>query len=217
MSKARRLLALFLSCLPHRSLRRVGYRWPMGYGIGRGCRIGFGVVIAVDRFRCDDGVRIGRFCRFVGPVDVVLGAGTVIGRGNRFHCGDIAAHLSQRHRHYRRSLVVGRNCLIHEDHLFDLYGTITIGDGSWIAGFGSQFLTHGAGVTDRDIAIGRDCYLGSAVRFAPGSAVGDRVIVGMGAVVSGRIGDSDAIVAGVPARKIRHRDADDSFEFSITW
>ena len=56
-------------------------------------------------------------------------------------------------------------------------GDVVIGDGSWIAGHASQFWTHGLSVADRDIHIGKKNYIGSAVRFAPGAAIGDENIV----------------------------------------
>jgi len=82
-------------------------------------------------------------------------------------------------------------------------GTFKLGDGSWIAGIGSQFWTHGAGVPEREVEIGSDCYLGSAVRFAPGSSVGNNVLVAMGSVVSNAIKIDNALVGGVPAKVLK--------------
>jgi acetyltransferase-like isoleucine patch superfamily enzyme len=67
----------------------------------------------------------------------------------------------------------------------------------------SQFWTHGAGVIDRDIQIGRDCYLGSAVRFAPGSGIGNNVIVALGSVVTEKFDISKAMIGGVPAKVLK--------------
>ena len=68
---------------------------------------------------------------------------------------------------------------------------------------GSQFWTHGAGVVDRNIQIGRDCYLGSAIRFAPGSGVGDNVIVAMGSVVTKKFEESMVMIGDVPATVLK--------------
>jgi len=154
---------------------------------------------------------------FIGPMSVDLADRTFIGRFNKIECGAGAADARVAHMNYTRRFQTGSNSLINEAHLFDVLGTIDIGRGSWIAGFSSQFLTHGASVMNRDICIGEDCFLGSAVRFAPGSSVADRVIVGMGAVVTGNIPDSDVIVAGLPARVIRVRDESDNYRFEKTW
>jgi len=217
MNRSRKILALIISRLPHKALRAVAYRHLMGYHLAKGTSIGFGVMIAVDRFTSGADVTIRRGTSFIGPITVTLGEGTFIGRWNRFECGDAAADPRQAHMGYARRFETGRNCLINESHLFDILGSITIGDGSWVAGFASQFLTHGAGTMNRDIVIGEKCFLGTAVRFAPGSGVGDRVIVGMGAVVTKRLPESDVIVGGLPAKVLRARTEDDGYSFERTW
>ena len=93
--------------------------------------------------------------------------------------------------------------MITSNHYFDVVGAFVLGNNSWIAGTGSQFWTHGAGVQERNITIGEHCYLGSAVRFAPGSSVGDNCIVGLGSVVTKKFNSNNAMIAGHPARIIR--------------
>ncbi len=51
------------------------------------------------------------------------------------------------------------------------------------------------------VRIGDDVWIGAGVIINPGVTIGDRVIIGSGAVVTKDI-DADAIVAGIPARKI---------------
>ena len=104
---------------------------------------------------------------------------------------------------YTRTLEIGADTLITSGHHFDVAGKFKLGDRSWIAGIGSQFWTHGVGVLDRNIEIGSDCYLGSAVRFAPGAAIANNVLVAMGSVVSGKIDASNALIGGVPAKVLR--------------
>jgi len=215
--RLRRLLALAIAHLPGSGARRACYALLMGYRFGPGTRIGFGVQIAVDSFEAGSGVTIRRSTTFIGPIAVRLGDKAFIGRGNQIECGEGAAMANVRHMNYARRFTVGRDCLINEGHLFDVLGEIRIGDGSWVAGFASQFLTHGAGTMDRDIRIGSRCFLGSAVRFAPGSAVGDEVIVAMGAVVTKRITQDRVVLGGVPARVIKAREDDDRHSFHKTW
>jgi acetyltransferase-like isoleucine patch superfamily enzyme len=104
---------------------------------------------------------------------------------------------------YSRSLEICDDALITSRHYFDLSGSLVLGERSWIAGIDSQFWTHGAGIRERDIKIGADCYIGSAVRFSPGSSIGDAVIVAMASVVSGEIMESNTLIGGVPARVLR--------------
>ncbi len=215
--KLRLALALLISSLPGKPIRRALYSLLPGIQIARDASIGHRVLIAVDRFTCGSGVTIRRGTSFVGPIEVELGDGTFIGRANRIECGDAAADPSQAGMNYRRRFVTGRNCLINDSHLIDVLGLVSIGDGSWLAGFASQFLTHGAGTMNRDIHIGRDCFLGSAVRFAPGSGVADRTIVALGSVVTKSFTETDVVIGGVPARVIKAREGDGDYTFQKIW
>ncbi|MCA1322655.1 acyltransferase [Herbaspirillum sp. alder98] len=216
-TKIRRILALAISHLPLGGLRRLGYQMLLGYRFGPGTRIGWQVQIAVDSFETGANVLIRRGTTFIGPITVKLGDKVFVGRYNKIECGDGAAHENVRHMNYARRFIVGRDCLINESHLFDVLGEIRIGDGTWVAGFASQFLTHGAGTMNRDIIIGDQSFLGSAVRFSPGSGIGNQVIVAMGAVVTKRIADERVIIGGVPARVIKQRPEDDKHSFNKTW
>jgi virginiamycin A acetyltransferase len=56
----------------------------------------------------------------------------------------------------------------------------------------------------KDTVIGHDVWLGTGVLVLPGASIGNGVIVGAGAVVTGEV-PSYAIVAGNPARVVRMR------------
>lgn len=199
MLKVKIVLAALISILPINALRILGYRL-LGYKING--RIGFGTLIAVSEARIEP-CRIGPFNLFFGPMKVEIGEGANIRDRNIFSCGFWTLEKQYHDRDYQRTLSIGPNCLITSGHYIDAVGRFSLGGRSWIAGFGSQFWTHGAGVTDRNIQIGRDCYIGSAARFAPGSGIGDHVIVAMGSVVTKKIDESNAMVAGVPADVIK--------------
>jgi acetyltransferase-like isoleucine patch superfamily enzyme len=197
MLKLKLILAALISILPINVLRVLGYRL-LGYKVSG--RIGFGTVIAVSAAHIEQ-CKIGPFNLFVGPMRVQIGTGAAIGDRNTFSCGFWT--MQEQYKNYARSLQVGANTLITSGHYFDLAGSFALGEGSWIGGIGSQFWTHGAGVSDRDISIGRDCYVGSAARFAPGSALGDRVIVALGSVVTKKFDISKAMIGGVPATVLK--------------
>lgn len=59
----------------------------------------------------------------------------------------------------------------------------------------------------RDTVIGHDCWIGYGAVILPGARIGNGVIIGAGAVVSGEVEDY-AVVAGNPARLVRHRFAE---------
>ncbi len=199
MLKLKLILAVCISILPMNFLRLLGYRL-LGYKISG--RIGFGTVIAVSEARLET-CKIGLFNLFIGPMKVNIGQNARIENLNAFSCGFWTTQEQYREQRYARCLQIGSNTLITSGHYFDLAGSFALGEGSWIAGLGSQFWTHGAGVTDRDIRIGRDCYIGSAVRFAPGSAVGDHTIVALGSVVTKKFTDSRLMIGGSPAAVLK--------------
>ena len=211
----RRALARAIAVLPTNGMRVIGYRLA-GHTLPRGTRIGWGTVIACTRLCAGKGVVVGRGNRFTGPFTIDIGDHVLIGRHNRFDCGDIAADPSKASMAYARRMVVGARALIHERHFFDIYGAIAIGAGTWVAGCDSQFWTHGASAMDRDITIGADCYLGSAVRMAPGSAVPDRCVLGLGSVVVSRLDQPDSVLAGFPARFLRPVSPQDARAFQFT-
>jgi len=199
MLKVKLVLAALISIVPINALRVFGYRL-LGYKISG--HIGFGTVIAVSRAHIET-CKIGIFNLFVGPMQVEIGKGASIGNCNIYSCGFWTAQEEYRNKNYARSLKIGANTVITSGLYIDVAGSFVLGDDSWVGAMGSQFWTHGAGVNDRDIRIGRDCYIGSAVRFAPGSAVGDNVIVAMGSVVTKKFDISKAMIGGVPATVLK--------------
>ncbi len=200
MKKLKILFAVFISLLPLNGLRVLGYRL-LGYRI-RGSRIGFGTIMAVDE-AVVEACKIGPFNLFAGPMKIHIRQGASIGNRNEFICGYWVLRPEYKDRQYARSLEICEEALITSRHYFDLSGALVLGERSWIAGVDSQFWTHGIGVVERDIRIGSGCYIGSAARFAPGSSIGNQVVVAMGSVVSGEIPENNALVGGVPAKVLK--------------
>ena len=196
-------LSLLVALVPSNRLRLFLYRRLLGYEIGAGARIGALNLIACRSLRLGPGATIGRFNVFRGAFAFSAGPRIFIGHGNVFACPDRLDHPGLAGRGYARTIDFGAGCLINDGHYLDAHGHISIGDGTWIAGRDSQIFTHGAGARDRDVAIGAGCFVGSAVRFAPGSSVGDACVVGLGSVVVGHIAGDEALVSGFPARVVR--------------
>ena len=105
-----------------------------------------------------------------------------------------------------------------------LYGTIGWGTEPWIITLGNnvyitngvRFVTHDGGtllfrdqVPDleitKPITIGNDVYIGNNVLLLPGVTVGNKVIIGAGAVVTRDIPDN-SVAVGIPARVIKSAD-----------
>lgn len=202
-SRLRLCLALLVAIVPTNRARLLLYRRLLGCEIGAGSRIGAWNLIACRSFRVGAGTTIGRFNVFRGAFAFAAGPRLFVGHGNVFACPERLDHPKLAPRGYARAIAFGADCLVNDRHFLDAHGRIAVGDGTWFAGRGSQFFTHGAGTADRDIAIGKGCFVGSAVRFAPGSGIGDGCVVGIGSVVVGRIEADDALVAGFPATVLR--------------
>jgi len=199
--KLRVALGNLIGLLPFSRVRCFFYRILLGYKIDR-VYIGWRVVIIADYAELS-GCNIGAGNRFIGPIKIIVQEGAVIGGGNTFFCGWWTADDQYNESGYKSALKIEENTLITSNHDFDIAGNFTLGKGSWIAGGGSQFWTHGAGVSDRGITIGERCYVGSAVRFAPGSSIGDNTLVGLGSVVTKKFNNENVVIAGHPAKILR--------------
>jgi acetyltransferase-like isoleucine patch superfamily enzyme len=201
--RIRLVISLLIALMPLNVLRLALYRALLGYDIGPGCRIGMLNLIACKHFSIGHSARIGRANVFRGSFEFRARPNLFIGDFNVFSCPKGLNDPKLAGRGYAMRIEFGEDCLVNDGHYLDAHGRVSIGDGTWIAGRGSQFFTHGVGVRDRDIAIGKGCFIGSAVRFAPGSGVGDRNLVGIGSVVVGRIAADGSLISGFPAKAIR--------------
>ena len=201
-NKIKLLLAISISLLPSNFLRVNAYKIIFGYKI-ISSKIGFRTIILVEDIELIN-CRIGSFNKFIGPIKVKIKEEARIGNHNIFKCPEWTINKENVSLQYKRTFVMGGGSMIKDFHYFDLAGEFILGEKSWIAGIGSQFWTHGIGVIDRDIKIGKDCYIGSAVRFSPGSGVGDNIILGIGSVLTKRIDCNNAMIAGVPAKIIKN-------------
>ena len=201
--RVRLALAALIAAVPLAGLRRVLLNALLGARIDRTARIGIGTVVAVRSFEVGPETVIGAFNVFRGPIDVTIGTRAKIGRANTFKAPWHVVEERFRSWGYAPRFVMGDETLVLGKHFFDLFGTIEIGAGTWIAGYGSQFWTHGLSVMDRNIEIGSGNYVGSAVKVSPGVRVGDRNIVALGSVLFGKLDVSEHLISGVPAKPLR--------------
>jgi acetyltransferase-like isoleucine patch superfamily enzyme len=109
---------------------------------------------------------------------------------------------------------VGRNCYL------GALEPLRIGDDSLIGAY-SYIITanhaisniaipvHQQGYTTQPVTMGRDVWIGAHVVILPGVNIGDKAVVGAGAVVTKSIPPGE-IWAGIPAKCIGRRDGGDS-------
>jgi acetyltransferase-like isoleucine patch superfamily enzyme len=112
-------------------------------------------------------------------------------------------------------LAIGADCFINDGCRFDTTGQIVIADDVYLAHDVALITSsHEIGPPARraqraiaaPVAIGRGTWIGARAIVLPGVAIGSGVIVAAGAVVTRDVEDN-VMVAGVPARVIRHLDA----------
>lgn len=204
------VVSLIIAAVPLNWLRILLLRALKGYSIGRNCVISFGTYIAVEKFSLGDNSFIDSFNVFKGPSRIIIGRNAYFGKFNRVNCQNSFRQPEHaQNKQYRRELNVGDYVYVGGSHVLDVSGYIHMGDGSWLAGTGSQLYTHGMSARVMEVYIGSDTYVGSACRFAPGSRVGNKNIVGLGSVVTRDFSGVDySVIAGNPASVIRSRDGD---------
>lgn len=159
----------------------------LGWTIGKNVWIGPGLFLGIDAVVLLDGVRIGPFNVIRDVRSLHMRSFARLGQWNWISAAPPLRSLGG-----SASLVVGDHSAVTSRHYMDVSGGLQIGRYSTIAGVRSTFVTHGINwkesvQTVRPIEIGDYCLISSNVEFAPGASVGDKIVVGMGATVSGQL------------------------------
>lgn len=168
-------------------------RYFFGFSIGKNVKIGK-VIFNCKMVTIGDNV-------YIADNNVFSCNNLTIGANTAIHSGNVVQGA--------QNFSVGRNSRIINNHFFDVWNSIYIGDNTWIAGKNSQFWTHGSihtkqGIKDLSIAIKDDVYVGSSCLFSPGTIVDSLNLVGLGSVVSGEFNVNNCIIAGNPATVVKN-------------
>ena len=146
-------------------------------------------------------------------ISVVLRSyGAAIGEGTRFRSPLRMNVGKMNSRKWFANLTVGNNCYFGRDVLLDLEGPVAVGNGVTVShrvtivthtDAGSSPLAESVLATKKDCVRLRDgAYVGVGATILQGVEIGERSIVGAGALVTRSV-SADVIVGGVPARTIR--------------
>lgn len=186
---------------PSSKLRVCVMRYLLGYSIGKNVKIGKSI-INCKKVTIGDNVVIANRNVFACN-ELNIGANAAI------HSGNVFMGMS--------NFSIGENSRILNNHYFDLWNPIQIGNNTWIAGKNSQFWTHGSihtrqGDKDLSIVIGDHVYVGSACCFAPGVKINSTNLIGLGSVISGNFAQSKTIIAGNPAVVIKQ-----NIDWRLNW
>jgi len=224
VSKFRLLVLAAIGLLPS-FLMRPCYRLLFGYHIGKRVRIGFSIIDAQE-CQIEDDVKIGHLNVIVGVGKLILGDNVRIGHLNIIRGGEEVefGRYSELIRMNEINAIpepdavnpvdsrftIGAGSIITTGHKIDFTDRVVIGRRTIIGGRNSSLWTHNRQRT-RSISIGDFAYLGSEIRMAPGSSLPSRCIVGIGAVVTGKIETEEWLIAGVPAKPVKELGAEDKF------
>jgi acetyltransferase-like isoleucine patch superfamily enzyme len=222
--KFRLFLLVVIALLPS-FLKRPCYRFVFGYRIGRRVRVGLSIIDA-DSCQIGDDSKIGHLNVVIGVKKLTLGDHVRIGHLNIIRGGDevTLARYSELLRlneinSIREPEVVnpvdprfslGAGSIVTTGHKIDFTDRVDIGRRAIIGGRNSSVWTHNRQRT-LPVSIGDFAYVGSEVRVAPGGCIPSRCIIGIGAVITGKIEAEGWLIAGVPAKPIKELSADDRF------
>jgi acetyltransferase-like isoleucine patch superfamily enzyme len=147
----------------------------------------------------------------IGPgASVTLGRWSWIGQGSklRVHEGDLS---------------IGAKTVLGQDCTISAYKHISIGRECIVADRVMMIdFDHGVveverpireqGIYKRDVRVGHNVWIGYGACILRGTTVGDNCVIGTSSVVTKDVPDN-AVVAGLPARVIRMRDAPKTFRW----
>lgn len=177
------------------------------------CRIGddaqighLNVIIGVKNLTLGDHVRIGHLNIIRGGDQVNLGRYCELIRLNEVNSipdPDVVNPVEPR-------FSLGDGSIITTGHKIDFTDRVEIGRRTIIGGRNSSLWTHNRQRT-LPISIGEFAYLGSEIRMAPGSSIPSRCVVGIGAVITGKIEADGWLIAGVPAKPVKELSSEDKF------
>ena len=220
-----RLASLALVALLPSFLKRPCYRLFFGYRVGRRVRVGLSIidaraceigddtrighlniVVGVGRLEVGDHVRIGHLNIIRGGDEVRLGRYSEIIRLNEINSipDPIVVNPVEPVFH------LGEGAVVTTGHKIDFTDRVEIGRRTILGGRNSSLWTHNRQRT-RPVRVGELTYIGSEIRVAPGGVIPSRCIVGIGAVVTGRLEGEYQLIAGVPAKPIKELSPEDRF------
>ncbi|MGH3556128.1 acyltransferase [Mycobacterium sp.] len=181
-------LVAVVAALPASELKNSLLR-RLGWTVGEGVHIGPCLVLMVDNIDIRNGSRIGSFNVLRHLAELTMGEYAEI-----CHWNWVTASRRLGEAGAPRRLHLGAHSAITSRHYIDCSGGIRVGTHTTISGARSTLLTHGiswknSAQTFSPIEIGDYCLISSNVQVSPGTVVGSRIVVGMGATIAGRLLD----------------------------
>lgn len=197
-----RQLALLIAVFLPQIIKKLIYRYVMGWKIGENVKIGFSY-LGCQAITIEDGVQIGHFNIIRRLRYLHIGQNSTIKNFNQFF---FSGNLSQSPE-WAGTLNIGSNVNFMSHHFIDLGGSVSIGDRTTVAGRDTHFWSHGFTPAGEDrkhvrnkIVIGERVYIGARATIL-GCTIPARTIIGAGSIVNKSFADEESrlLVAGNPA------------------
>ncbi len=187
-------IVLLVGLLPPSTFKNFALR-SLGWTIERGSQIGISIFFRIDKVVLGRDSRIGSGNVIRSLAKLQLGESSRLGQWNW-----VSAATPLRAAGAAAQLVLGDHSALTSRHYVDASGGVTIGNHSTIAGVRTTFITHGidwrtSEQTFRGIKIHDYCLLSSNLKLTPGTTVQSRVVVGMGAVLSGTLSEGSLYIS----------------------
>ena len=202
-----KFLNLIVVILPWRIKRLILIKF-YNYEIAPSSRIGFSYIFP-EKLILKNGAVIDHFNVAIHIESFFCGESSYIGRSNWF-----TGHIGNFHFSHRKdrdpSFYLGHNSAITKSHIFDCTDKIHIGDFTTIAGYRSQFLTHGINYEGNfqdcnEIIIGNYCLVGTCVNVIGGANLPDKCILSANSFLNKKFDSKHNfyLFGGVPAKPIK--------------
>ena len=198
-------------------LKRLAYRWLLGYRIGKGVRFSFGGIVVGKSVDLGDHVEIGLLAIVQGR-NISIGRHSSIGTMSYVSCETIRIGEDAKIREQvyvggpqlpESRFELGSRTIILQLAFINPTKPVVIGDDTGIGGHCLIF-THGVWLNALDgypvnyepVTLGKSVWLPWRVFVMPGTTIGDGTVIGANSLVSGNIPPS-SLAVGSPAKVIR--------------
>jgi len=198
-------------------LKRLAYRWLLGYRIGKGVRFSFGGIVVGKSVDLGDHVEIGLFAIVQGR-NISIGRHSSVGTMSYVSCETIRIGEDAKIREQvyvggpqlpESRFELGSRTIILQLAFINPTKPVVIGDDTGIGGHCLIF-THGVWLNALDgypvnyepVTLGKSVWLPWRVFVMPGTTIGDGTVIGANSLVSGNIPPS-SLAVGSPAKVIR--------------
>lgn len=185
-----------------------------GFDIAPSARIGLSFILT-SNLSMGEGAMIGNFNVIKNLESLVMGECATIGQGNW-----ISGYMGARHYSdevsRRSEFLLAPHSAITNRHIIDCTNTVSIGEFTILAGYGTQILTHSIDLkrnnqTSSPVVIGSYCFVGTDCCLLSGTALPDRSVLSAKSLLNSKLEDVGCIYGGVPARRIKLIDSESLF------